>query len=107
MQGRWRYLCRFPRHLCGYACMVSLVCYPLQIRRRDEACVSGHVSPHVPPLSGGAGSRRGLWRSEEHTSELQSRPHLVCRLLLEKKKNYDNSTESIPNKPRNTSSSEH
>src|SRR5690554_7495948 len=28
-----------------------------------------------------------LTRSEEHTSELQSRPHLVCRLLLEKKKN--------------------
>src|SRR5690554_7074908 len=26
------------------------------------------------------------WRSEEHTSELQSRPHLVCRLLLEKNK---------------------
>src|SRR3989442_9895749 len=31
------------------------------------------------------GSLHGL-RSEEHTSELQSRPHLVCRLLLEKKK---------------------
>src|SRR3989442_11729863 len=30
-------------------------------------------------------SRRAK-RSEEHTSELQSRPHLVCRLLLEKKK---------------------
>src|SRR5690554_7779488 len=28
-------------------------------------------------------------RSEEHTSELQSRPHLVCRLLLEKKKNHN------------------
>src|SRR3989442_13317649 len=28
-------------------------------------------------------------RSEEHTSELQSRPHLVCRLLLEKKKNQN------------------
>src|SRR3989442_12063787 len=28
----------------------------------------------------------GRERSEEHTSELQSRPHLVCRLLLEKKK---------------------
>src|SRR2546429_5550679 len=28
----------------------------------------------------------GVWRSEEHTSELQSRLHLVCRLLLEKKK---------------------
>src|SRR5690554_7115010 len=29
---------------------------------------------------------QGKMRSEEHTSELQSRPHLVCRLLLEKKK---------------------
>src|SRR5690554_7293346 len=29
-------------------------------------------------------------RSEEHTSELQSRPHLVCRLLLEKKKKKQN-----------------
>src|SRR5205809_3197490 len=29
---------------------------------------------------------RHRWRSEEHTSELQSRLHLVCRLLLEKKK---------------------
>src|SRR6266699_7025686 len=29
-----------------------------------------------------------LPRSEEHTSELQSRPHLVCRLLLEKKKKF-------------------
>src|SRR5439155_12742765 len=29
-------------------------------------------------------------RSEEHTSELQSRGHLVCRLLLEKKKNQEN-----------------
>src|SRR5436305_9694155 len=34
-----------------------------------------------------ASTRRGTARSEEHTSELQSRPHLVCRLLLEKKKN--------------------
>src|SRR5438552_12279892 len=30
--------------------------------------------------------RRGIGRSEEHTSELQSPDHLVCRLLLEKKK---------------------
>src|SRR3989442_6396214 len=36
-------------------------------------------------------SPRRPWpsRSEEHTSELQSRPHLVCRLLLEKKKKTD------------------
>src|SRR5256884_4580230 len=37
-----------------------------------------------------SGSARWVWRSccrsEEHTSELQSRRHLVCRLLLEKKK---------------------
>src|SRR2546422_7326250 len=33
-------------------------------------------------------------RSEEHTSELQSRLHLVCRLLLEKKKNKNMTTES-------------
>src|SRR3712207_8433518 len=32
------------------------------------------------------GPRSGSWRSEEHTSELQSRQYLVCRLLLEKKK---------------------
>src|SRR2546429_4560874 len=38
------------------------------------------------PDPGGAGRQRGQ-RSEEHTSELQSRLHLVCRLLLEKKKN--------------------
>src|SRR5687768_18224911 len=33
-----------------------------------------------------------LTRSEEHTSELQSRLHLVCRLLLEKKKNKNTQT---------------
>src|SRR3712207_7028790 len=33
-----------------------------------------------------AGHLRALGRSEEHTSELQSRQYLVCRLLLEKKK---------------------
>src|SRR3989442_8046130 len=58
-------------------------------RRRGRPRAAGR-----PPL--GAANRRraarrllrggGLRRSEEHTSELQSRPHLVCRLLLEKKK---------------------
>src|SRR5947208_9470541 len=33
---------------------------------------------------------RGRTRSEEHTSELQSPDHLVCRLLLEKKKKHNN-----------------
>src|SRR3989442_3262024 len=49
-------------------------------------------SHFVAPESVGATFGRTLTmtafagRSEEHTSELQSRPHLVCRLLLEKKK---------------------
>src|SRR3989442_9759140 len=49
--------------------------------------------------SSAAASYRDRWcwwaaspRSEEHTSELQSRPHLVCRLLLEKKKKKKNKT---------------
>src|SRR2546422_3215635 len=49
---------------------------------RDEDLVEGGDAP--------AGAMRflevGERRSEEHTSELQSRLHLVCRLLLEKKK---------------------
>src|SRR5690606_40138335 len=50
-------------------------------------CTGGEVPDHVIPLlSRGSGI---TWsRSEEHTSELQSREKLVCRLLLEKK-NYD------------------
>src|SRR5690554_7767911 len=39
-------------------------------------------------------------RSEEHTSELQSRPHLVCRLLLEKKKNQLTTSHAIPMQAR-------
>src|SRR5256884_7021265 len=51
-------------------------CAPPARRRSDHA----GILPH--PRSVTAASRR----SEEHTSELQSRLHLVCRLLLEKKK---------------------
>src|SRR3989442_8799797 len=47
-----------------------------------EAAIGGRVS-HPLTLWTVASTRT---RSEEHTSELQSRPHLVCRLLLEKKK---------------------
>src|SRR2546430_7707227 len=50
------------------------------------------ISPARPPSPGSPGSarpssRRAPRRSEEHTSELQSQSNLVCRLLLEKKKN--------------------
>src|SRR5437660_7859301 len=43
-------------------------------------CARGDPAARSPPRE------RTLPRSEEHTSELQSRGHLVCRLLLEKKK---------------------
>src|SRR6266498_6088557 len=53
-----------------------------------SACAIG-PSPCMWTSFGGTMASRKISnvpRSEEHTSELQSRPHLVCRLLLEKKK---------------------
>src|SRR5436305_6919887 len=49
--------------------------------------------------------RAAAWtdaRSEEHTSELQSRPHLVCRLLLEKKKKKKTKIKQHNKKVKNT-----
>src|SRR2546422_7101630 len=51
-------------------------------RQRRESCLRAVKVPGARRLHSMAASR-----SEEHTSELQSRLHLVCRLLLEKKKN--------------------
>src|SRR2546422_5948695 len=50
--------------------------------RRASAPSSSKRGSSLPPST----SSRPIRRSEEHTSELQSRLHLVCRLLLEKKK---------------------
>src|SRR5437667_605710 len=44
----------------------------------------------------GTGGRRSVMRSEEHTSELQSHHDLVCRLLLEKKKNNPKTQNAQP-----------
>src|SRR3712207_8984080 len=52
----------------------------------DEACIAGLVGGDVAQPVGVDSASGGLLRSEEHTSELQSRQYLVCRLLLEKKK---------------------
>src|SRR3712207_6914409 len=52
---------------------------------RTGLVVSTAYLGDVPTSPGGTRVRRR--RSEEHTSELQSRQYLVCRLLLEKKKN--------------------
>src|SRR5439155_19262975 len=53
-------------------------------RRRRSPGSTGR-SPRRKPNAARSGPR-SIRRSEEHTSELQSRGHLVCRLLLEKKK---------------------
>src|SRR2546428_9323282 len=53
-------------------------------------------------------SHTGQSRSEEHTSELQSRSDLVCRLLLEKKKKTSNrvSSQSISTEPAHSDKSQ-
>src|SRR3712207_8761084 len=58
--------------------------YAKDVRRGLTAFCRNHVSDHANRRQ-----RRPVDdRSEEHTSELQSRQYLVCRLLLEKKKTY-------------------
>src|SRR5215510_1844967 len=63
------------------------------IRRPPRSTLFPYTTLFRSPSSGCRRGRSGTWssrvrcsRSEEHTSELQSRGHLVCRLLLEKKK---------------------
>src|SRR2546426_4682705 len=61
-------------------------------RRRDLGTVERWVDHTEHPLDGSQSAQSAdrlcgnQWRSEEHTSELQSPCNLVCRLLLEKKK---------------------
>src|SRR5438045_6224656 len=61
-----------------------------RLRRRTEAtwttAASARASPSTCPSRPMARFSTSATRSEEHTSELQSLRHLVCRLLLEKKK---------------------
>src|SRR3712207_7235830 len=55
-------------------------------RRRPRSSSSTSAPGARTPAATRAAPRSGRMRSEEHTSELQSRQYLVCRLLLEKKK---------------------
>src|SRR3712207_9009634 len=56
----------------------------VQARPGDRPVQGPHGA--AAPEGGGGEGQDGAVRSEEHTSELQSRQYLVCRLLLEKKK---------------------
>src|SRR5437870_7821817 len=53
---------------------------------RVQPATTVAVRQHIPQPWIRSVVQTGIQRSEEHTSELQSRGHLVCRLLLEKKK---------------------
>src|SRR5690554_7686714 len=66
---------------------------------RSRRCCPWSRGPRSSPAtwSRAFGGNTRDHRSEEHTSELQSRPHLVCRLLLEKKKK-DRCPELPPDK---------
>src|SRR2546430_8523031 len=59
----------------------TLFPYTTLFRSRAKPPRSPPCTPTTP-----ASGRPSIWRSEEHTSELQSQSNLVCRLLLEKKK---------------------
>src|SRR2546429_4139978 len=59
-------------------------------RRRVEHAQGGAVTATTAVARGKDEGHAKATRSEEHTSELQSRLHLVCRLLLEKKKRKPN-----------------
>src|SRR5690554_7037320 len=67
----------------GYLAIGGLtIAFPIQMLIMAASLMIGVGAASVVSRSLGAKNQR----SEEHTSELQSRPHLVCRLLLEKKK---------------------
>src|SRR2546422_3471341 len=77
-----RYLFAYGGVVAIVACVVSLVVLALAIGTKSRGAalaLLGVVAGAVPGVL-------FYRRSEEHTSELQSRLHLVCRLLLEKKK---------------------
>src|SRR2546422_7712480 len=64
-------------------------------RAATRAAASTASGSHEAASPSGIGKM--VRRSEEHTSELQSRLHLVCRLLLEKKKKNDNEKDTRQN----------
>src|SRR3712207_7940144 len=94
----WRGHSREMYAAARYGDVVTEVCAELTARVEDV--VAAGVSPRQLVLDPGLGFAKRAehnWtlRSEEHTSELQSRQYLVCRLLLEKRKRIHASIESI------------
>src|SRR5690554_6991017 len=83
----WPYATRSFNSVTGSKLMSSVSRYPADTRGKNAVPTSRpkrELWSKRPSTSTKIFSFQA--RSEEHTSELQSRPHLVCRLLLEKKK---------------------
>src|SRR4051795_13775877 len=80
----------------SYASLYCAVFFFLMIRRPPRSTLFPYTTLFRSPAPGTCpapcrtrpGGARSPARSEEHTSELQSHSHLVCRLLLEKKNTY-------------------
>src|SRR5690625_7063819 len=66
--------------------VASLLGFDSTFTASYEAVAGAEHFMRLAGLHARISSTGARWRSEEHTSELQSRGHLVCRLLLEKKK---------------------
>src|SRR5205807_6109258 len=78
LDQRLRRFCERVQSRCGDSAIARYICRAASFQQRPEvlACVM-RIEPGCTSIP----------RSEEHTSELQSPCNLVCRLLLEKKKN--------------------
>src|SRR3989442_2987068 len=68
------------------ACILSLFIGGVIALQTGPLLAQRGLSGYIGGIVGNAICKELAPRSEEHTSELQSRPHLVCRLLLAKKK---------------------
>src|SRR2546421_1982124 len=69
----------------------------------SDVCSSDRSEEHTSELQSRSDLVCRIIRSEEHTSELQSRSDLVCRLLLEKKKNSATNLTTVTQTRRPTS----
>src|SRR5690554_7718199 len=76
---------------------------PLPAHTAGCRCLRSRQSPSMHIQGPESGYYEGTTRSEELTSELQSRPHLVCRLLLEKKKEIIKSSTAFNSSLRSPS----
>src|SRR5687768_17915222 len=81
---------------------VGTVSPPPPLRCRCRAVRPGRAGLSQRPVKIPVWKLPDSRRSEEHTSELQSRLHLVCRLLLEKKKNKNTYKSNIKPHPQFT-----